>query len=70
MATQASAPIVIPFDPASLSLDRRREYLCALWRADIDLFVLIGTARRFGYALDFHWDARAGMPALTPVVLH
>jgi hypothetical protein len=70
MATQASAPIVIPFDPASQSLDRRREYLCMLWRADIDPFVFIGTARRFGYALDCHWDANVGMPVLTPIVLH
>lgn len=70
MATQASAPIVIPFDPASQSLDRRREYLCALWRAGTDLFVCIGTARRFGYALDCHWDTDAGMPVLTPIVLH
>jgi hypothetical protein len=70
MATLASTPIVIPFDPASQSLDRRREYLCSLWRADVDLFVLIGTARRLGYALDYHWDSHAGMPVVNPTVLH
>lgn len=70
MATPASTPIVIPFDPASLSLDRRREYLRTLWRADIDPFVFVGTARRLGYVLGCHWDADAGMPVLTPIVLH
>jgi hypothetical protein len=70
MATSASTPIVIPFDPATLPLERRREYLYALWRADIDPFVFVGTARRLGYVLGCQWDADAGMPVLSPIVLH
>ncbi|WP_017424048.1 hypothetical protein [Burkholderia glumae] len=48
----------------------RFAYLRALWRADIDPLVFVGTARRLGYALGCHWDADAGMPVLTPIVLH
>ncbi|ADP02301.1 gp8 [Burkholderia phage KL3] len=70
MATLASIAVVMPFDPTRLSLDKRREYLRALWRADIDPLVFVGTARRLGYALGCHWDAEAGMPVLTPIVLH
>jgi hypothetical protein len=70
MATAASAPLVLPFDPAALPLERRREYLCALWRADVDPFVFVGTARRLGYVLGCHWDVEAGMPVLSPIVLH
>ncbi|MGY4726898.1 hypothetical protein [Burkholderia pyrrocinia] len=70
MATLASIAVVMPFDPTRLSLDKRREYLRALWRADIDPLVFVGTARRLGYTLGCHWDADAGMPVLTPIVLH
>lgn len=70
MATPASAPLVIPFDPATLSLKQRRDYLRTLWRADIDPFVFVGTARRLGYVLGCQWDAEAGMPVLSPIVLH
>ena len=70
MATPASAPLVLPFDPAALSLEERRDYLRTLWRADIDPFVFVGTARRLGYSLDCRWDVDAGMPVLSPIVLH
>jgi hypothetical protein len=72
MATLASRPVVIPFDPASLPMDQRREYLRKLWNADVDPFVFVGTARRLGYALGCRWDICAGMPVLTPTldVLH
>ncbi len=70
MATLASTPIVMPFDPASLPLEQRRDYLRTLWRADIDPFVFVGTARRLGYVLGCRWDADAGMPVLSPIVLH
>ncbi|MCA8165628.1 hypothetical protein [Burkholderia cepacia] len=70
MATLDSAAVVMPFDPARLSLDKRREYLRALWRADVDPSVFVGTARRLGYVLGCHWDADAGMPVLTHIVLH
>ncbi|OXJ40983.1 hypothetical protein CPT_Milagro_035 [Burkholderia phage Milagro] len=70
MATLASTAVVMQFDPTCLSLDKRREYLRALWRADIDPLVFVGTARRLGYVLGCHWDADAGMPVLTPIVLH
>ncbi|QKM48751.1 hypothetical protein B7760_02789 [Burkholderia glumae] len=69
MATLDSA-VVMSFDPAHLSLDKRREYLRALWRADIDPVVFVGTARRLGYMLGCRWDADAGMPVLTHIVLH
>lgn len=70
MATLAATPIVMPFDPASLPLEQRRDYLRALWKADIDPFVFVGTARRLGYVLGSRWDADAGMPVLSPIVLH
>jgi hypothetical protein len=70
MTTLASAPVVMPFDPSTLPPDQRREYLQTLWRADIDPFVFVGTARRLGYVLGCHWDIDAGMPVLTSIVLH
>lgn len=70
MATIASTPLVLPFDPATLPLEQRREYLRALWRADVDPFLFVGTARRLGYVLGCHWDADAGMPVLSTIVLH
>ncbi|CAE6823843.1 hypothetical protein R69746_06180 [Paraburkholderia aspalathi] len=68
MARLASAPLILPFDPASLPQERRREYLLVLWRADIDPFVFVGTARRLGYALGGRWDCDAGMPVLVPTL--
>lgn len=69
MATPAFAPLVIPFDPASLTLEQRREYLRTLWNADVDPFVFVGTARRLGYALGCRWDIEAGMPVLAPMLI-
>ncbi|CAN7190019.1 hypothetical protein LJR230_000417 [Trinickia sp. LjRoot230] len=68
MATTACAPLMLPFDPASLPIEKRCEYLRVLWNADIDPFVFIGTARRLGYVLAARWDWDAGMPALAPVL--
>ncbi|MGV4733182.1 hypothetical protein ACRUK7_24660 [Burkholderia pseudomallei] len=70
MAALASTAVVMPFDLTSLPLDKRRDYLRALWRADVDPFVFVGTARRLGYVLGCYWDVDAGMPVLTPIVLH
>jgi hypothetical protein len=70
MATLDSSAVVMPFDPARLSVDKRREYLRALWRADVDPSVFVGAARRLGYVIGCRWDADAGMPVLTPIVLH
>jgi hypothetical protein len=68
MATLASAPLVLPFDPASLPMEQRRQYLRTLWDADIDPFVFAGTARRLGYVIRCEWDIAAGMPILLPMV--
>ncbi|TCW81442.1 hypothetical protein C5O80_22890 [Burkholderia sp. SRS-46] len=70
MATLASTSVVMPFDLASLPPGKRREYLRVLWRADIDPAVFVGTAHRLGYTLGCRWDDDAGMPVLTPIVLH
>ncbi|KVC82447.1 hypothetical protein [Burkholderia ubonensis] len=70
MATLASTTVVTAFDPAALSIDQRRDYLRALWRADVDPLLFVGTARRLGYVLGCYWDVDAGMPVLTPIVLH
>ncbi|MFL9993069.1 hypothetical protein PQR34_19605 [Paraburkholderia sediminicola] len=68
MATLASAPLVLPCDPASLSMHERRAYLRVLWNADIDPFVFVGMAHRLGYALGCRWDCEAGMPMLAPTL--
>jgi len=68
MATLASTPLVLPFDPASLSMHERRAYLRVLWNADIDPFVFVGMAQRLGYVLGCRWDCEAGMPTLAPTL--
>ncbi len=37
MATPASAPLVLPFDLASMPMDKRRAYLRVLWNAGISI---------------------------------
>ncbi|MCF7694655.1 hypothetical protein KPG66_00545 [Mycetohabitans sp. B2] len=66
MATLAATPLVLPFDPASLPMEKRCEYLHKLWSADVDPFVFVGIARRLGYGLCCHWDITADMPLLAP----
>lgn len=68
MATPASAPLVLPFDLASMPMDKRRAYLRVLWNADIDPFVFVGMAHRLGYVLGCRWDCEAGMPVLAPTL--
>ncbi|KAG0186593.1 hypothetical protein DFQ28_007598 [Apophysomyces sp. BC1034] len=72
MAIVASPALVIPFDPAFIPVEKRREYLRKLWNADVDPLVFVGIARRLGYALRCHWDAEVGMPVLVhePSILH
>lgn len=70
MSTVASATLVMPFDPAGLPLEQRCEYLRTLWRADIDPFIFVGTARRLGYVISCRWDAAADMPELTAITVH
>lgn len=60
MAILAATPLVLTFDPATLSMDERYEYLRRLFNADVDPFVFVGTARRLGYALDGRWDYDTG----------
>ncbi|SUW59069.1 Uncharacterised protein [Burkholderia oklahomensis] len=68
MATLASAPLVLPFNVVDLPLEKRREYLRALWNADVDAIVFLGAARKLGYALGGRWDDAANMPALVPTI--
>ncbi|APD36818.1 hypothetical protein [Burkholderia pseudomallei] len=68
MATSAAAPLILPVNVADLPLEKRREYLRALWNADVDAIVFLGAARKLGYALGGRWDVDANMPALVPTI--
>jgi hypothetical protein len=67
MARLASTPLIVPFDPASLPMHRRRAYLRVLWNADVDPMLFVDTARRLGYVVGCRWDCSAGMPVLAPL---
>ncbi|RKU01805.1 hypothetical protein C7H84_18995 [Burkholderia sp. Nafp2/4-1b] len=70
MARSAADPVTLAFDLDTLSLDQRHDYLCTLWRANVDPFVFVDIARRLGDALECRWDFDAGMPVLTSILLH